>query len=389
LEANIIMPKRLRVLLYAVNGLGLGHLTRLLAIAKNIILLNPDSDLLFISSSDGDNLLSKEGIPYIHLPSKMVASQSETLTSRKMGRLYSSIVNSIFDIYQPHILLVDTMVTGSFHDLLNILRFGNCLKVFVHRSRKIESYQQSAIQAQRFYDLVIAPHYQKTEIIPMPVGFDVPLYWAGNIMLINKEQAHPREKVREELSVSENQTLVFVSLGGGGDESNLQTLQSVLTLLRPYENIKILFAEGLLSENTVLYNWLADHPDINSQLVKTHVYPIAQYLKGIDLAISAAGYNSFHELLYFGVPTIFVPKPRGYDDQLMRVKQAVLKGACLLCEEDDYFEENFKSNLEKLFSEKERLMLRDLAMKFVPQNHAQEAAEVILDSWKDSLLSKE
>ncbi|MBC8109473.1 MAG: hypothetical protein H7Y04_00275, partial [Verrucomicrobia bacterium] len=225
-------PKRLRVLLYAVNGIGLGHLTRLLAIARQIKKAEPDTDLLFITSSDADNLLSKENIPYIHLPSKTVASQSETLTFRKMGRLYSALVNPVFDIFQPHILIVDTMVTGSFQDLLNGLRFGNCFKVFIHRSRKIESYDQNSIQAQRFYDLVIAPHYKNTEIIPMPVGFDIPLYWAGNIMLIEKPEAFTREKVRKEFNIAEHELLMLISLGGGGDASNFHTLQMVLTLVK-------------------------------------------------------------------------------------------------------------------------------------------------------------
>ena len=37
------------------------------------------------------------------------------------------------------------------------------------------------------------------------------------------------------------------------------------------------------------------------------LYPVSRYLRAFDLTVSAAGYNSFHEQLGFGVPTVFLP----------------------------------------------------------------------------------
>ena len=46
-----------------------------------------------------------------------------------------------------------------------------------------------------------------------------------------------------------------------------------------------------------------------------------------DLVVSAAGYNSFHELVYHGVPTIFVPQMAVYmDDQERRARAASDRG---------------------------------------------------------------
>lgn len=46
-----------------------------------------------------------------------------------------------------------------------------------------------------------------------------------------------------------------------------------------------------------------------------------------DLTISAAGYNSFHELLYHGIPAIFVPQMAAYmDDQERRARAASERG---------------------------------------------------------------
>lgn len=382
-------PKRLRVLFYAVNGVGLGHLTRLLAIARQLKKVNPDTDLFFITSSDADNLLSKEGIPYVHLPSKTVVSQSGTLTYRKLGRMYAALVNPIFDHFQPHILVVDTMVTGSFHDLLNVLRFGSCFKIFVHRARKMEAYDQGTVQAQRFYDLVIAPHYQHSEVIPMPVGFDVPLYWSGPLMLLDQTEAPDRESARQKLGIEPDKLLAFVSLGGGGDTSNTATFSMLLRTLARYPSLKILLAEGLLSDGNVLNDLVEELPALRNQVIRTTDYPVARLFQGVDMALAGAGYNTFHELMHFGIPTVFIPKPRGYDDQLARANQAATRGAALVCEENDDFAINLPLLIDRLMLPEVRNALRTKALQMVPKNHAEATASMIIEQVNQQFTQNE
>jgi UDP-N-acetylglucosamine--N-acetylmuramyl-(pentapeptide) pyrophosphoryl-undecaprenol N-acetylglucosamine transferase len=386
LPASATTLKRLRVLFYAVNGVGLGHLTRLLAIARQLRKLYLDTELLFLTSSDADNLLSQDGIPYVHLPSKTVVGQSGSLTYRQLGRMYSAVVNSVFDTFRPNLLLVDTMVTGSFQDLLNVLRYGNTFNVFIHRVRKMEAYDTGMVQAQRFYDLVVAPHYQHAEIIPMPAGFEVPLFWSGPIMLLEKSQALDRQQVRGFFGLKENEKLVFVSLGGGGDASNRQTFGTLFSVLKRYENIRVLWAEGLLSEVSVLTEMLKNTGFPPEKVIRTREFPVAKFFKGVDWAVAAAGYNTFHELLYFGVPTLFVPKLRGYDDQLARACQAEKAGACLVCQEDDNFVINLTPLLDILQNESVREELSSSATGLIPHNHAAETARAILDAWQQREL---
>ena len=61
-------------------------------------------------------------------------------------------------------------------------------------------------------------------------------------------------------------------------------------------------------------------------------FPLSRYLRAFDLVISAAGYNSFHELLLAGVPAIFVPNEHPQqDDQLARARFVERQGlgACV------------------------------------------------------------
>ena len=43
-----------------------------------------------------------------------------------------------------------------------------------------------------------------------------------------------------------------------------------------------------------------------------------EWLAGADLVIGACGYNLCHEAAALGVPALFVPQPRLYDDQFAR-----------------------------------------------------------------------
>jgi UDP:flavonoid glycosyltransferase YjiC (YdhE family) len=53
------------------------------------------------------------------------------------------------------------------------------------------------------------------------------------------------------------------------------------------------------------------------------VYPLARYFAAFDLAVAAAGYNTFHELLAAGLPTLFVPNHEtAADDQAARSRYA-------------------------------------------------------------------
>ena len=56
-------------------------------------------------------------------------------------------------------------------------------------------------------------------------------------------------------------------------------------------------------------------------------YPNTLYFNAFDCSIQAGGYNSFHEVRRFGMPTLFYPNLfTGMDDQLARCLVSVDEG---------------------------------------------------------------
>jgi UDP:flavonoid glycosyltransferase YjiC (YdhE family) len=59
------------------------------------------------------------------------------------------------------------------------------------------------------------------------------------------------------------------------------------------------------------------------------VYPLMIYLRAFDFAVSAAGYNTTHELQVAQVPTVLWPFPRELDDQAERARRLAQLGRVL------------------------------------------------------------
>ena len=85
-------------------------------------------------------------------------------------------------------------------------------------------------------------------------------------------------------------------------------------------------------------------------------YPIARHFAAFDAAVSAAGYNAFHELTAARVPALFVPIDRQTDDQVARARGAERAGTGLAVggPEDPAFE----ARLDELLNPARQAALR-------------------------------
>ena len=71
----------------------------------------------------------------------------------------------------------------------------------------------------------------------------------------------------------------------------------------------------------------------NNRVRMLRDYPNSIYFNAFDASIQAGGYNSFHEMRSFGIPTLFYPNMNtGMDDQLARCKSAEIEGWGLVLE---------------------------------------------------------
>lgn len=141
--------------------------------------------------------------------------------------------------------------------------------------------------------------------------------------IVQQRPETSRDKLRQSLSERfgiEYSTLLVSALGGGvavDRSAQLQTLSMMMENRKDCLRLILVWPNTRISSN--LYGWS------RTRVITTRAS--AALMTAADLAISAAGYNSFHEILYRRVPTILIPQSAEYmDDQERRSRAAVERG---------------------------------------------------------------
>ncbi len=346
---------RLRVLFYAVNGLGLGHLTRLMGLARALRGLAPGCEILFLSSSEASHLAYREGFASVKLPSRNAARRGE-LRQSTFARLGQSLVWNTLSAFDPHVLVVDTFALGSWHELGPVLRWP-MRKAFVFRAQKsARALEPAFVEALRLYDLILIPHHaQGDEVAPSELNLppETRVVWTGPMTLRGRSELLTRAQARSRLehegllSLKADDLLGLVALGGGGgpglDEARALLAQAIARLQQgPDERLnRIRWVElagpldtapidapEVLAEPQVLAG--APEPSAEPNRASTctpgewpwqilrDVHPMGSVLRAFDGAVAAAGYNTVYEAQVAALPTLLWPFARDVDDQFAR-----------------------------------------------------------------------
>ncbi len=314
-----------KVFFYAVNGLGLGHVTRLMAVARQLRRIATDVQIVFITSTEASQLLYQEGFTHFKLPSKNSASSSG-LKKSELQLSYQMIIQSLYAILKPSLLVVDTFPVGLLHELFGILQLHHGIpKVLIQRNIKLERQEDITVRQQGFYQHIIVPHQEEEG--PFATRDDIPATAVGPILIRNREEIFPREKALAILrqgcgyhDLSMQRKKIFVTMGGGGDVNLIPGVSIIGQIAERFPNYDFFIPRAPLARN------LPAMPQTNIYFFQ--YYPILELLNAFDFAISSLGYNSFHELQFACMPALFFPQDRVFDDQAERGKTAADKGLC-------------------------------------------------------------
>jgi UDP:flavonoid glycosyltransferase YjiC (YdhE family) len=353
----------MRALFYAVNGLGLGHVTRLLGIARALRRLVPDVEVLFLTTSEADGVLHRERFAAVKLPSKTIREEVGLQKTRYL-KLAQTVTWNTLSAFDPDVLVVDTYAMGSFEELLPALRWRQ-KNVFVFREQRPDAVGMPLLQATLpLYDAVIVPHASVEAVGPVPEPSK--LRAVGPILVRERGEVLGRDAARRALQLPANELLVYASFGGGGEPESRRALELAAQAVSALPNAKLVVGVGPL---------LRDVPALPGAVLLRGVYPMMEFLPAFDAAISGTGYNSVHELLFTGVPSVFVPFERVIDDQERRALDLDARGAGRAVTSLDVaaLSQALRSVLEN------RVAISAAAKRLVPANGAEAAARALLE----------
>ncbi len=314
----------------------------------------------FLTSTEAPSLLSAAGFPVFKLPSK-TQIRASGLDVTEFKRLAKHFIWNTLGCFDCDLLVVDTFPQGSFDELLQLLD-GPFKKSLILRQVKDEFAARPVFRAAiSLYDQLVVPHDPATWTPQNGLRAS----FGGEVMGVERSEAFDHKGLCKRFGFDENRPVVYVSAGGGGDEKAEELLDRILNVVLAQSDWQVLVGAGPLYRGRRRFG---------KNLCWYTETGLSPYLMGCNFAISAAGYNSFNELLHLGVPSIFYAQPKIADDQAERIENAAKAGACLVW--DSHFQDQLPALCEEALKNADALSAA--ARAYRPTNGAKRCAELAL-----------
>ncbi|SCW82822.1 UDP:flavonoid glycosyltransferase YjiC, YdhE family [Rhizobium mongolense subsp. loessense] len=339
------MGKKRRILFVATNGIGLGHITRLMAIAER---LPDDTEPIFFTRSSGSALAYARGHAVDYTPSGLAIG----VTDDSWNRAYAQELLTAVEAFDVSAVVFDG--NRPFPGLIAVAECRRDLAWFWIRRALWRLDHDFDPGSQDIFDMVIEPgefahdeDHGPTRDMPGTVA--VP-----PVLLLDPGTGLPRSEAASKLGVDPGRFTVAVQLGSqrNFDLEDLPGLIFAGLVRRNIQTVQIL--------NPLAKPSKQEWPGV----LRTSVYPLAEYVSAIDLLVTTAGYNSFHESILGGIPSIFVPNEAPeMDDQHLRAvyAQTTGLGLCLRYSELDRVETTLDLALSEAFRTEVRRRLARLS----------------------------
>lgn len=366
------MAKTLRIVAYAVNGAGAGHLQRLTAICRWVrrysAYCGAACEVFFLTSSEADGFLFHEGFASFKLPSKtsVTAAGIDKLAYLALAKQW---VWHSLGLLRPDVLLVDTFPNGSFGELVSALDLART-RVFVYRPVKDDFARRADFQAMLpLYDRILVPETEGTAQVEVPAKARSAVRFTGPAMVRERVELRSRDEGRARFGIPEGRLAVLVTVGGGGDPTAEADLRRATSALLAHQEVQVVLAAGPLYRGA---RWGGERVTWISEPA------LAEWLPAFDFAVAAAGYNTVLELMHSGVPAVFLPQEKIADEQDRRAAAAVAAGAAAMVEGAGE-RPGLEAAVGRFLDPGERERAAERARALVPRNHARDAAAEILE----------
>jgi UDP:flavonoid glycosyltransferase YjiC (YdhE family) len=303
--------RRHRVLFMSSNGAGVGHLMRLMAIARRL----PDGiEPTFLTLSQAIGPVRELGFTVEYLPSRGALDAPH----RAWHQLLEHRLVGLIDELDIRAVVFDG--TWPYDGLLSALdQRPDVQAVWSRRAMWRRDVVRHQLHLSPRFDLIVEPGEEAAEHDRgATVARRSEARHVGPVTFLRRSELLPRAAARDALGLPTNARTVLVHLGAGNINDTSELLGTVTAALRDADDeLEIVVTRSAIAVETVVPEKV--HP--------ISVYPLARYLQAFDLVIAASGYNTFHEVLTAEVPAIFVPNQEtATDDQAARANWAERQG---------------------------------------------------------------
>lgn len=353
-------PRKVRpsILFVPSNGVGLGHVSRLLAIANR---MQRDCDTAFATLAQAASIVEGFGHVAHYMP-----SLSDTGADMDVWDAWFRLeLERLIDLHDVDLVVFDgnNPTPGLVHAALSR---PPCRLAWVRRG--MSKAAPATLHLSNRFDLIIEPgELAEADDHGATAARRHEVKRVSPIRLLDAKDLLPRAAARAELGLDTSQPAALIQLGAGAHRNVVEMTDAAVRALQGLESVQIVIAEW---ENSMVP--LSVWP--GTKVVSG--FPLSRFANAFDFSISAAGYNSFHEAVEFALPTVFVGNSHpAVDDQVARASMAQKVGAAIELPEDELYQ--LPAICRLLLSSSVRDVLRERCRALSRSNGAVEAAALL------------
>ena len=323
------------IVMFPTNGVGFGHFTRMLAIAKRMKQQDSSLEIIFFTTMPTLHLLKPYGIPAHHISGP---KYFKGVDSNEWNALLEEELTLCIETHKPSMFIFD----GAFpyRGMLRAIQGRDSLKKIWMRRGMFRKGAKIPVDSIQHFDSIIRPGDAISESTE-EIDHGLEVLTSSPIVLLDQSDLLSREQSRYRLGIPLDCRAAYVQLGAGQINDISSEIRMTLDALLKYDNLHVILGESMIGDR------------IDIEMPNLHIirdYPNSQYFNGFDAVIQAGGYNSFHETRAFGLPALFYPNMEtGMDDQLARCKVAEEEGWGYVVKERT--QKSIQEGIEMLLSE--------------------------------------
>jgi uncharacterized protein (TIGR00661 family) len=375
--------KDLRVL-FSPCGIGLGHVSRSVVIAKELI--NRGSIVQFSTYLDGIDYVRKNDLSFVEAPKISLANDPTGSIDLKASTISTGIsaIPTFMDqvsaeikfikSFEPDLVFSDSRISSIYAAKLLKIPVALILNQFLPRiprgkDNNYYRFLDGAILTILGYswalsDVIIIPDFPEPYTISLdslriPEKYNHKVRFVGAI-LPKKTKDVKSSELRKRLGVSEDEILIYAGISGPQPERIplIRKLQPILKDL-PKE-YKVVMSMGNPSGGS--------KPEIYGGLIKIPwIEDRFEYLKSCDLIISRGGHETIMQSISYMKPSILIPVPN-HPEQYGNVRRAQELGVAVAMHQKDLDKANLSRVIQQVTKRNLKLRLEKMSQEISLSN---------------------
>ncbi|MFH5824243.1 glycosyltransferase [Georgenia sp. AZ-5] len=320
LEFRSAGPGAPRVLFVTSNGGGMGHLTRLMAVAKRA---DGRFRSAFLTLSSAYHVVERQGFEVAHYVSHGDSPLSADVWNRRFSRYFAALIAKL----RPDAIVYDgAWMYRTIHEVAE--RSGTPLAWFCRGLWKDTANRSQLRRSQDLADVVIVPGEGMLVPTDDTLAELQGALRVSPITLVDAHDALPRLAAARELGLDDTRNHVLIQLGAGNINDIVEirdvAVRAVLSLGPEWVPV---VSTSPLSRDSY------EPPE---GVVHIREYPVSRLARAFEFAVVAAGYNTVHEMISLQQPAVIVPNTATLtDDQRARAVAVAEAGMGFCAQTED------------------------------------------------------